>query len=123
MPVFCVLACCKHIARKVPINYILLLAFTVCESYMVAFICAFYTAESVMVAAAMTAGLTITLTAYAMCTKTDFTVCGGALCVIAFSVMSLMFVSIFVPFPSWWHPVLSCVLIVMYGFFLLYDTQ
>ena len=116
------LSCFQSVVRKVPINYILLLAFTLCESYMVAAICSFYTASSVMVAAAETAGLTVVLTLYALFTNRDFTYFGGLTCVILFAIMSLSFVSIFVPFPSWWHPLLSCLMIIFYGLFLIHDT-
>ena len=114
--------CCRSVARKVPQNYILLLVFTLCESYLVAFICSMYTAVSVIVAAGLTAGMTIALTLYAMMTKRDFTMYGGIITVISFSIMALIMIGIFIPFPAWWHPVLACVLITLYGIFLVYDT-
>ena len=111
------------VARKVPTNYILLLIFTLCQAFAFAFICSAYTGTSVMAAAGMTAGVTIVLTLYALCTRTDFTAKGGAFCVLAFAVSMLCFMSIFMSFVSWWHPVLSCILVVFYGLFLIYDTQ
>ena len=36
----CTLFCVRSIARKVPLNYYLMLGFTACEAYTVAFICA-----------------------------------------------------------------------------------
>ncbi len=121
--VYCLLACFHSIARAVPVNYILLTVFTVCEAYLVAGICVFYTANSVIAAAGMTAGLTIVLTMYAFWTKRDFTVFGGAICIVSFALMCVIFMSAFMDFPSWWHPVLSAVLVILYGFFLIYDTQ
>ncbi len=37
----CSLSCFESLSRTVPTNYILLLAFTVCEAYIVSYICAF----------------------------------------------------------------------------------
>ncbi len=44
MVVQCSLLCFKDAARRVPTNYGLLFLFTVCEGYMVAFICTQYPA-------------------------------------------------------------------------------
>lgn len=118
-----ILICCKSVARKVPVNFLLLVIFTLCESYLVAFISSMYTAISVMTAALMTAGMTITLTLYALFTKRDFTMFGGALCVITFSILALCFLGIFINFPVWWHPFIATILIVLYGLYLIYDTQ
>jgi FtsH-binding integral membrane protein len=71
MVIICSLSCCENLARKVPTNYILLLVFTLCQSYMVSFTCTCYTKESVVVAAVGTAALVGGLTAYAFCAKTD----------------------------------------------------
>ncbi len=57
--------CYKSVARSVPINYILLGAFTVliyyndkiCESIIVSFSCALSDPELVLMAAVMTAGI------------------------------------------------------------------
>ena len=115
--------CCKGVARKVPTNYLLLLLFTLCQAVVFSFICSFYTSASVISAAGMTAGVTIALTLYALCTKTDFTMYGGAFVVISCAMCLLCFMSIFMSFVSWWHPVLSCILVIFYGLFLIYDTQ
>ena len=69
----CCLLCCMKVARKSPSNYILLTVFTLCWTYLVGFICATYDASIVLTAALMTAVLTVTLSAYAMFTKNDFT--------------------------------------------------
>ena len=36
----CVMICCMNLTRLVPVNYILMILFTVCEAYMVASIAA-----------------------------------------------------------------------------------
>ena len=115
--------CCSSVARRVPTNYIMLLIFTLCQAFVFSFICSMYTASSVICAAGMTAGVTIALTLYALFTKTDFTMYGGAITVICCAMLLLAITSIFMSFVSWWHPVVSCILVIFYGFFLIYDTQ
>lgn len=92
----CALVCCISVARKVPLNYILLFTFTATEAYIVSFIASQYNPKIVLIAAFMTAGITVGLTAYAYYAKTDFTVLGGimvcigvALCI--FGLFALIF--------------------------------
>jgi len=69
----CVFMCCPNTMRKVPLNYILLFAFTVAESIMVGFICIQYTQESVLIAVGITALVVVSLTVFACQTSVDFT--------------------------------------------------
>ena len=69
--------CVRRLARKVPINYMLLLMFTLCEAFALSVICSYYSSETTLAAAGTTAAVTVALTAYAMLTKTDFTMMGG----------------------------------------------
>ena len=71
----------------------------------------------------MTAGMTVGLTAYACTTKTDFTLCGSLFFCIAMGMLLLMVFSMFMTFAAWWHPVISAVLVVVYGLYLIYETQ
>ena len=41
----------------------------------------------------------------------------------AMGMMLLMVFSMFMTFAAWWHPVISALMVVMYGLFLIYDTQ
>ena len=115
------LICCPGLARIVPFNYILLIIFTVCESYMVATIAAFNPPEIVITAALMTASVVIALTLYAFTTKTDFTFMGGFLFVFTavmlfWGIFSLIFGFIFYT--------LYCVLgVILFGIYLIFDTQ
>ena len=116
------LICCRSVARKVPMNYILLLAFTLCEAFAFSFICSFYSVESTLYAATTTAALTVALTFYACTTKTDFTMMGGLMISICVAIFMLMIMSMFMSWVSWWSPMVSALLIVFYGLFLVYDT-
>ena len=59
------LICCNGVARRVPINYILLFAFTIVEGFLVATSASYYNAESVALAVGMTAVITVSLTVFA----------------------------------------------------------
>merc|ERR1719163_559573 len=69
----CIFACCPHMMRESPTNYIILAVFTIAKSVMVGFICIGYTQESVLIALGITALVVISLTLFAVCTKSDFT--------------------------------------------------
>jgi len=112
--------CFKSVASKFPTNYLLLTAWTLCEAYMVTFICANYDPLSVIVAGALTAAVTVSLTIYAYYTKTDFTYSGGAIFVLACLILFCVIFSFFVPFLQ----ILICSLgVLIYSAYLIYDTQ
>jgi hypothetical protein len=87
------LICCRKVARKVPINYILLLIFTLCESYLLADICAYYmlSQPGVVIMSVMgTATISLACMLYAFFAKTDFTIMGGLIWLLSFSLMLLI---------------------------------
>lgn len=76
----------------------------------------------VLMAAAMTLGITVSLTIYAMTTKTDMTVMGSTLFIllgglILFGIFAMIFRDKILI-------VLYCILaVILYGYYLIYDTQ
>ena len=117
----CALTCCSNLARQVPTNYILLFVFTFLEAYAVGSVCAIYQdGLLVLTAAFMTAGIVIGLTIYAIFTKTDFTVCGGALFVVgAAFIMFSLFSFMFGPTMRMIYAALG---VILFGFYLIFDT-
>ena len=110
------------IARRVPTNYILLLIFTLCESFLVAAVCVFTTPKIVFMATVFTLALCISLTIYAMTTDEDFTICGGLLFV---CLIVLVVAGIFLIFTdnNVVH-IFFCMLgIILFSIYLIYDTQ
>ena len=118
-----VLVCCKGCARKVPTNYVLLFLFTSCQALILSYASSYSSGLQVLGAAATTLGVTSTLTAYAFFTKRDFTNYEARLCVLSFGVVTLSLTLIFVTYDSWWHPVISFLTIMVYGLFIIHDTQ
>jgi len=115
------LICFRKVARTVPTNYILLFAWTLCESYMLATAVAATDPQIVMLAGVGTLAITFSLTLYACTTKTDFTYCGGIL----FCLASMLLVwGIFNIIFGFRGNTVYCLLgLVVYSFYLIYDTQ
>jgi FtsH-binding integral membrane protein len=115
------LVCFKRLARGVPQNYILLLLWTLCESYMLATAVSFYDPHIVMLAGVLTLAVTTSLTVYACTTKTDFTFCGGFL----FCMVTILFVwGLFSIIFGFITNTLYCILgLLVYSIYLIYDTQ
>jgi len=118
----CVFACCQSVGRSVPINYILLTVFTLCEAYLVAFAVAIVQdRHTVLAAAFLTAGVVCGLTLYAMTTKTDYTFCGGTLFVVGAAVLMFGVISMFMG--STWRLVYCVLGVILFGMYLIFDTQ
>ena len=117
------LFCCKNQARKYPSNYVLVAIFTITESFLVANFAAFYDPITVIIAAGMTLGTTIGVTAYACYTKRDYTTCGGSLFgLLIGGILFAVFMGIF--YQSRPVQIVVCLIfIVIYTFYIVYDTQ
>jgi len=117
-----VLMCFKKIARKVPVNYFLLLAFTLVWSYMVAGYTMKFPPEIVLCAASTTFVMTVGLTIVALFMKKDITKFGGALGAASLCLIPLILFSFF--FPSRILYIVICVVvIVLSSIYIVYDTQ
>lgn len=114
------LLCFPNLARKVPLNYIVLMLWTMCEAYIVACCCALYNPSVVIMAAFATLAITIFITIYAITTKEDFTFGGGMLFSCA---CGLLLFTLF----SFIYPMLYSIVcvfgVLIYSMYLLYDTQ
>jgi FtsH-binding integral membrane protein len=114
--------CCQEVARKYPQNYVFLLLVTVCESVIVGFISAMYTTQSVVMMMALTAGIFLGLTFYAMTTKTDFTGMGGYLSAGLMCLFLTSFLMIFFPSPMG-QKLLAGFGALLFSGYIVYDTQ
>ena len=118
----CALLCFLNLARTVPYNYMLLFLFTGSEAYIVAFISSQYPADVVCQAAFMTAAVVIALTIYALRTKTDFSVYGGCLYILAAVMFICSLALIFLPQNHWLTVLYSALGVILFGFYLIFDT-
>ena len=114
--------CLKKFARRYPLNYIALFTFSVFESYIIAYICAFYQSIIVLCAALIALVVAFSLTIYAWKTKKDFTTCGGVLVSVTTSMVIFGIFMIF--FHQNFASLIFCeIAIIIYSVFIVYDTQ
>lgn len=121
----CFLVCpcgCEENMRRFPRNYLLLGGFTLTEGFLVGVCCAFYSASSVFLSVVCTAVLVVGLSIYAMTTKRDFTDMGpylfaGMLCLLFFGFFCMLVQSPFM------QKVYCCLGMLLFSFYLIYDTQ
>lgn len=74
-----VLACCESVRRSSPMNVICLGLFTLAQSFVLGCVSIIYDPDTVLMAAGITAAVSLALTLFAFQTKWDFTVMGGEL--------------------------------------------
>lgn len=117
-----VLGCFPSVSRKVPINYILLFAFTLGEAYIISYVCSKSDPPTVLLAAGLTLGIVVVLTLYAAFTKSDFTFLGGFLFVCLISLMIGGIAAYFFR-NKWLNLVLSVIGAIIFGIYILFDTQ
>ncbi|XP_061378387.1 protein lifeguard 1-like isoform X1 [Danaus plexippus] len=116
------MACCPSVRRTAPMNFIFLGIFTVAESFLLGVTSSMYQSEAVMMAVGITAAVCLALTIFAMQTKWDFTMMGGALIVATVVLLIFGIVAIFVK-----GKVVTLVYAslgaIIFSLYLIYDTQ
>ncbi len=123
--VYIVLACCGEFRRKTPHNYIALAIFTISLSYLTGTIaCTYYETggQTVLIALAITGGVTVGVTLFSIQTKYDFTSCGGFLFIFSWSLFLFGFIAIFT-YSRILYTVYAWLAALLFTLFLAYDTQ
>ena len=116
---FCMIICC--FGRQHPTNLILLGLFTMCEAHMVAGLCSRYKDNTVIMAALATALVTISLTIYAMRTKTEIQVFVALAFVVYLAMFPLLIICLIVHIKPLY--ILYCCLgLIFYSLYLIIDT-
>mmetsp|Transcript_21250 Transcript_21250/g.15559 ORF Transcript_21250/g.15559 Transcript_21250/m.15559 type:complete len:146 (+) Transcript_21250:447-884(+) len=115
------LFCFNFLVRKVPWNYLVLFAFTLFDTYMIASISIFHNPEDVLIAGVVTVGMFFGLSLVAFFSKLDITYCTGLIGVITWS---LIFMTVLLlMFPGKGVMIGCCTgCIVIIGIFIIYDT-
>ena len=113
---------CSKAAVQVPLNYILLIIFTLCESIMVSYTTIYFEPLSVLACAGITMVLVFGLTMYACFTKRDLTMMGGFLVCFGLILFILGIIGLF--FTSYFYQMLlNCFGVLLMSLYLIYDTQ
>ncbi|XP_042540727.1 protein lifeguard 2-like [Dipodomys spectabilis] len=116
------LACCEHLRRQVPTNYILLGLFTVLQGLLLGIISVSYNVEEVLWATGATTMVTIGLTLFALQTKWDFTMLSGMLFVFLFILIIYGIILIFVH-SYWLHLLYAALGALVFSLYLVMDVQ
>ena len=113
---------CSQASQQVPLNYILLIAFTLLEAFMVSFTTIYFDPISVLACAGMTMIIVFGLSMYACFTKRDMTMMGGFL--LSFSLILIFLGIIGIFFRSYFYQMfLDSLGVLLMSLYLIYDTQ
>lgn len=125
--------------RRYPTNYLLLAVFTAAQSITVGITCAYYTGASIILIMGVTAFVVFALMVFATCTKIDFTGFGPYLYAACLILITFgFFVCVASLFELGSEPgqfvgrspvfetlslIYSCFAVLLFSFFIIYDTQ
>ena len=118
-----IFACFPSLMRSYPINYVILLVFTVTQGFFVGMVSSQYKINSVVLAVAVVTAITLALTLFAVQTKWDFTGMGPYLLVGSLVLLIFGFILIFFPGNSIAHRVYCGIGALLFSLYLVYDTQ
>ncbi len=116
------LGCYREIARRVPLNYCLLAAFTVSFSYIAGMTTVRFPASDIIIAAGLTASMVIGLTTYAINTKTDFSAMHAFIWSLCTGLIVATILAIFIR-SRILVILLGVLTLVILSIFIVYDTQ
>lgn len=117
------ITCMNKLRRKHPHNIIILFAFTVAESLMLAAVTVMFDTDAVMLAGAITTVVCLALTLFAVQTKYDFTAKSGIMLVILMVATVTMLMGLFFPPNKLFILIMSSIMAIIMGIFLVIDTQ
>lgn len=118
-----ILLCFRHIARRVPTNYIILLVFTLAEAYLVGLACSYYSKDAVITSASCTALITLSVTIYALFTSTDFTWMRGIFWVFGMTIIMFSLFAFLIYPNQLIYNLINALVLLLFGLFLIFDTQ
>lgn len=118
-----VLICSESCRKSFPNNFVLLFAFTACESYMLGAVSSLYTTSSVLQALIITAAVTFGLTLYTFRSKRDFSRLGSGLfaALMVFLVAGLL--RFMFPYSAVVETVYAAIGALIFCGFIVYDTS
>ncbi|CAF1531333.1 unnamed protein product [Rotaria magnacalcarata] len=119
---YLVLICSKRIARKYPLNLVLLGLLTISMGYMMGMISAYYNIASILIAVGITTGVCLGVTLFSFQTKFDFTSCMGVIFVMSLGLFIFGIVCIFT-YSKILYTVYAGLGAIAFSIFLAVDTQ
>ncbi|CAF4663826.1 unnamed protein product [Rotaria socialis] len=117
-----VLICSKRIARRYPLNLVLLGLLTISMGYMMGMISAYYNVASILIAVGITTGVCLGVTLFSFQTKFDFTSCMGVIFVMSLGLFIFGIVCIFI-YSKILYTIYGGLGAIAFSIFLAVDTQ
>lgn len=115
---------CKYkMFQKAPNSYILLVVYTLTHSYLIGVIILFYKIDTIYQAAAATFGAFIALTGFAIYTKGDLTMKGGAIASLCNGLLWLIVFMFIFGTNNTLYTIFAIFAVFILGVFIVYDTQ
>lgn len=114
--------CNYQMLKRYPTNYIFLGLLTLCMSYQLSMVTAFYSTKIVLLALGSTATITTSLTIYACQTRYDFTDMGGYLLSFLMGLMLIGLINLFVQ-NSVLQSIYAGAGAIIFSCYIVYDTQ
>jgi FtsH-binding integral membrane protein len=112
----------RELCKKYPINYAILLLFTLAVSYTVGLVTTQYQSISIVYVCGLTVSTCIVLGIYAMVTKTDFTTSRGSLLSLLTILIIASIFGIFIK-DNIYHIIINCCGAFIFSLYLIYDIQ
>ena len=117
------LICSKRVARKVPLNYLLLLVITFGQSYMLSMICAAYEPKLVFMVFVIASISFISMSAYAYTARFDLTIQGSIIWGISACMLTISLMFFFISGLRFLFLIYSALGVIMTLVFVAVDTQ
>ncbi|KAH8268697.1 hypothetical protein KR026_012086, partial [Drosophila bipectinata] len=117
-----ILVCNEDLRRQTPANFVLLVCFTIAQSFLLGSAACHYAPKEVFTAVLITTAVCLGLTLFALQTKYDFTMLGG---ILVASVIILIFFGIVTMFAGGGlaSTIYASISAVVFSVYLIYDTQ
>jgi len=113
---------CTNLHKKYPINYIILLIYTMFFSITLASLGSYYSTNTLLIASGSTALITLGLTLFAFQTKYDFTGYGPYLLSFLLTIIFMGILSLFIT-SQFYNILYSSIGSLLFSFYIVYDTQ
>ena len=115
--------CFIEASQRYPINYIILLIFTICFGYIVSVACAKYEPNTVLATALMTMGITIALSLYAVFSRVEWEYIIPIFIVVSITSFFLFIFMIIDGFDGWTYKVFCGCGVIIYGIYIIIHTS
>ena len=117
------LICAKKFARVAVVGYTLLFIFTFCEVYIIAFCAAYFSSQTMLIAYSLTAYVIAGLILYAAISGKNYSAFKAYLFMLFSSILLIAIIFMFKDLNDYARMVWCSVMVVIIGFYLIYDTQ